>query len=212
MPTAGPGRSWPSWWRFSAPCPSRPVARSPLTEARSSSTGRTGQLRSAFRPHLATRAYRGQKGAVETTNRSMRRWRPRDIDPTSISGPQLKTICERLNAMPRKCLGWRTPSEVFREKVLERRASPPMMTSARTSRLTCRSPSASQHGARCSGPVDRAVLHLDQSAGSTTMKQLPWPISLSIRRRPRWRFTMCFTMARPRPVPPTSRDRWASTR
>ncbi|MBP1807503.1 hypothetical protein ACFPOC_17275 [Rubellimicrobium aerolatum] len=52
----------------------------------------------------------------------MRRWPPRDIDPTTISGPQLKAICDRLNASPRKCLGWRTPAEVFREKVLDRRA------------------------------------------------------------------------------------------
>ncbi|WP_210529860.1 IS30 family transposase [Rubellimicrobium arenae] len=63
-----------------------------------------------------------QKGTVENTNRRMRRWLPRDMDPTSISGAQLKAICDRLNATPRKCLGWRTPAEVFREKVLDRRA------------------------------------------------------------------------------------------
>ena len=63
-----------------------------------------------------------QKGTVENTNRRMWRWLPRDIDPTTISGSQLKAICDRLNATPRKCLGWRTPSEVFCEKVLDRRA------------------------------------------------------------------------------------------
>ncbi len=31
-------------------------------------------------------------------------------------------------------------------------------------------------------------------------------------RLPRWRLTMCFTIARPRPVPPSSRERAASTR
>jgi IS30 family transposase len=27
-------------------------------------------------------------------------------------------ICDRLNAIPRKCLGWKTPAEVFREKMM----------------------------------------------------------------------------------------------
>ena len=63
-----------------------------------------------------------QKGTVENTNRRMRRWLPRDIDPTTIADHQLRMICDRLNATPRKCLGWRTPAEVFREKVLDRRA------------------------------------------------------------------------------------------
>jgi IS30 family transposase len=27
-------------------------------------------------------------------------------------------ICNRLNATPRKCLGYRTPAEVFRKKLL----------------------------------------------------------------------------------------------
>jgi len=27
-------------------------------------------------------------------------------------------ICQSLNATPRKCLGYRTPAEVFRERVL----------------------------------------------------------------------------------------------
>jgi len=31
----------------------------------------------------------------------------------------LKTISDRLNATPRKCLGWKTPTEVFREKTME---------------------------------------------------------------------------------------------
>ena len=37
-------------------------------------------------------------------------------------------------------------------------------------------------------------------------------LALSIFSRPRWRATMCLTMARPRPVPPFSRERWVSTR
>ncbi|MQW86503.1 glyoxalase/bleomycin resistance/extradiol dioxygenase family protein [Sinorhizobium saheli] len=31
---------------------------------------------------------------------------------------ELKDICDRLNSTPRKCLGYRTPAEVFRKKLL----------------------------------------------------------------------------------------------
>jgi IS30 family transposase len=60
-----------------------------------------------------------QKGTVENTNRRARRWLPRKLDPTAISDHGLKMICDRLNATPRKCLGWKTPAEVFRKKMLE---------------------------------------------------------------------------------------------
>jgi IS30 family transposase len=59
-----------------------------------------------------------QKGTVENTNRRARRWLSRDIDPLSIDDQQLQQLCAHLNATPRKCLGFRTPSEVFRQKLL----------------------------------------------------------------------------------------------
>ena len=31
----------------------------------------------------------------------------------------MKVICDRLNNTARKCLGWKTPAKVFREKMLE---------------------------------------------------------------------------------------------
>ena len=31
----------------------------------------------------------------------------------------MKMISDRLNNTPRKCLGWKTPAEVFREKMME---------------------------------------------------------------------------------------------
>jgi IS30 family transposase len=31
----------------------------------------------------------------------------------------MKAICDHLNSTPRKCLGWKTPAEVFREKMME---------------------------------------------------------------------------------------------
>ena len=48
--------------------------------------------------------------------------------------------------------------------------------------------------------------------GSQTVKLLPSPALLAIESSPRQRFKMCFTMARPRPVPPMLRDRATSTR
>jgi len=60
-----------------------------------------------------------QKGTVENTNRRLRRWLPRKRDIRQCTDHDMKVICDRLNNTPRKCLGWQTPAEVFREKVLE---------------------------------------------------------------------------------------------
>ena len=60
-----------------------------------------------------------QKGTVENTNGRARRYLPRDLDPTMLTNRSLATICQHLNTTPRKCLGYRTPAEVFREKVLD---------------------------------------------------------------------------------------------
>lgn len=57
-----------------------------------------------------------QKGTVENTNRRARRWLPRKRDIRLLSDQDTKQICDRLNDMPRKCLGWKTPAEVFRGK------------------------------------------------------------------------------------------------
>ena len=63
-----------------------------------------------------------QKGSVENANRRTRRWLPRDIDIRQVTEPDLRALCDRLNATPRKCLGWRTPAEVFKQKMLESKA------------------------------------------------------------------------------------------
>ena len=60
-----------------------------------------------------------QKGTVENTNRRARRWLPRKRDIRSMTDHDMKVICDRLNNTPRKCLGWKTPAEVFREKMME---------------------------------------------------------------------------------------------
>lgn len=60
-----------------------------------------------------------QKGTVENTNLRARRWLPRKRDIRSMTDHDIKEISDRLNNTPRKCLGWKTPAEVFREKMLE---------------------------------------------------------------------------------------------
>lgn len=60
-----------------------------------------------------------QKGTVENTNNRLRRYLPRKADPTAFTVRYLRSICDRLNATPRKCLGYQTPAEVFRTKLME---------------------------------------------------------------------------------------------
>ena len=60
-----------------------------------------------------------QKGTVENTNRRARRWLPRKRDVRSMSDQDIKEISDRLNNTLRKCLGWKTLAEVFREKMME---------------------------------------------------------------------------------------------
>lgn len=60
-----------------------------------------------------------QKGTVENTNKRVRRYLPRDTVLLSLPNRYVSSICARLNATPRKCLGWRTPAEAFRDELLE---------------------------------------------------------------------------------------------
>ena len=54
-----------------------------------------------------------QKGSVEQVIGLVRRYIPKGTDLRSITPKQLQTIQNRLNNRPRKCLGFRTPYEVF---------------------------------------------------------------------------------------------------
>jgi transposase, IS30 family len=54
-----------------------------------------------------------QKGSVENTNGRVRRFLSRDTDIAALPEEALLEICDRLNATPRKCLGYRTPKEVL---------------------------------------------------------------------------------------------------
>lgn len=59
-----------------------------------------------------------QKGTVENTNGRVRKWLSSEVDPLTVTDAELVEICGQLNATPRKCLGYRTPAEVFRKKLL----------------------------------------------------------------------------------------------
>ena len=60
-----------------------------------------------------------QKGTVENTNKRVRRYLPRDTALLTLTNQSIKLICQRLNATPRKCLGYRTPAEAFREELMQ---------------------------------------------------------------------------------------------
>ena len=62
-----------------------------------------------------------QKGSVENLNKRARRYLPRDTPVAALSNRNMKAICDRLNGTPRKCLGWRTPTEAFREEMMKLR-------------------------------------------------------------------------------------------
>lgn len=59
-----------------------------------------------------------QKGGVENMNRRVRRYLPADTVLLTLADRSMMSICDRLNGTPRKCLGWQTPAEVFRQELL----------------------------------------------------------------------------------------------
>jgi IS30 family transposase len=65
-----------------------------------------------------------QKGAVENANGRVRRFLPRESAPEALSRAHLRRLADRLNDTPRRCLGYRTPREVFQEH-LATSAGPP---------------------------------------------------------------------------------------
>ena len=57
-----------------------------------------------------------QRGTVENINDLFRFFYPKGCDFTKVTQQELDSTLELINTRPRKCLGWRTPSEVFFEK------------------------------------------------------------------------------------------------
>jgi transposase, IS30 family len=56
-----------------------------------------------------------QKGAVENANGRVRRFLPRHCEPEALARAYLRRLADRLNDTPRRCLGYRTPREVFEQ-------------------------------------------------------------------------------------------------
>ncbi|PTM87171.1 IS30 family transposase [Mycoplana dimorpha] len=54
-----------------------------------------------------------QKGAVENANKRIRRFVPGDTDLAAVLQRDLTQLARHLNDQPRKCLGYKTPAEVF---------------------------------------------------------------------------------------------------
>lgn len=59
-----------------------------------------------------------QRGTNENTNGLLREYFPKTEDLTACSKPYMDTCIEKLNKRPRKCLGWKTPYELFFHRVL----------------------------------------------------------------------------------------------
>ena len=59
-----------------------------------------------------------QKGGVENMNGRIRRFIPRGTDPNTISDDFINAMENVLNNTPRKCLGFKTPYEIFYKQML----------------------------------------------------------------------------------------------
>lgn len=59
-----------------------------------------------------------ERGTNENTNGLLRQYVPKNTYKVPFSPELLEEFTHKLNTRPRKCLGWKTPAEVFRNKVL----------------------------------------------------------------------------------------------
>ena len=59
-----------------------------------------------------------QRGTNENTNGLLREYLPKSFDIALSSENDIAEFVDKLNFRPRKCLGWRTPDEVFFNQVL----------------------------------------------------------------------------------------------
>ena len=63
-----------------------------------------------------------QKGTVENTNGRIRRFLPGETDLGGVSQLDLDQLATTLNSIPRKCLNYRTPQEMFADRLGAERA------------------------------------------------------------------------------------------
>ena len=115
MPTPSP----PS----SRPCPPRGAKRSPSITGRSL-RGIMPSIRSASKPS-SVRPTRPGKRAVENAIGRLRRTLPRKTDLATLSEEHFTRLIQVYNNTPRKCLGYQTPAEIFRNHLLHFKCDPP---------------------------------------------------------------------------------------
>ena len=58
-----------------------------------------------------------QKGAIENTNGRLRRYLPTKLNPNELSQQAFDAIIANHNNTPRKCLGFKTPAELFNQQL-----------------------------------------------------------------------------------------------
>ena len=56
-----------------------------------------------------------EKGCIENGNRELRYDLPRDINIDKFTQNRIDVLVNNINNRPMKCLGYRTPAEVFHE-------------------------------------------------------------------------------------------------
>jgi IS30 family transposase len=57
-----------------------------------------------------------QRGTNENTNDILRFFFPKGYDFRTLSQAELDKVVDSINSRPRKCLGWKSPAEVFRSE------------------------------------------------------------------------------------------------
>lgn len=101
--------------RFLAPLPER--IRQTLTLDNGTEFAGTHQVeqKTGIHAYYCDNAKPWQKGGVENLNGRLRRYLPRNMDVSRITPSEIELLQLIINSTPRKCLGFRTPSEVFNQ-------------------------------------------------------------------------------------------------
>lgn len=73
------------------------------------------EQQTGIRAYYCDNAKPWQKGGVENLNGRLRRYLPRQMDVSRISSSEIELLQTIINSTPRKCLGFRTPAEVFNQ-------------------------------------------------------------------------------------------------